>query len=125
MKIVIIGSGNIATFFAKKIHSAELSVVQIISNTESHAKELAQQIPCDFSTSVDDIYSDADVVILAVKDDVLRTFSLHKKLQNKLIIHTAGSVSLSDISGISNQVGSIWCMYSINKNYLPDRKDIP
>ena len=41
------------------------------------------------------------------------------------MIHTAGSLNLSHIANASPNIGSIWCMYSINKNHLPNRENIP
>ena len=43
MKIAIIGSGNIATFFAKKLTEHGFEIVQVISANPAHAKALAVQ----------------------------------------------------------------------------------
>lgn len=125
MKITIVGSGNIATFFGIKFKKAGHSILQVISSTESHAKELADTLSCDFDTDLNKLNVDSEVVLLAVKDDVLRTLVGYEVLQTKTIIHTAGSISLLDIASLSKNVGSMWCMYSINKNHLPERDDIP
>lgn len=125
MKIVIVGTGNIATFFAQKLIEAQHEIVQVISATLEHAKDFANVYKCDFTDDIRQIYKDADAYIFAVKDDVLIQFSHEIILQNKLVIHTAGSVSLAQIKNISDRVACIWCVYSINKNNLPIEKNIP
>jgi predicted short-subunit dehydrogenase-like oxidoreductase (DUF2520 family) len=46
-------------------------------------------------------------------------------LPEKLVIHTAGSIHLHELTGISLRQACIWCVYSINKNNLPSTNDIP
>jgi predicted short-subunit dehydrogenase-like oxidoreductase (DUF2520 family) len=125
LKIAILGSGNIATFFGNKFFMQGHQITQIISPTIEHAKQLSSSLQCDFATSMDDLNTQVDVILLAIKDDLLRNISFKQNTNNALIIHTAGSVRLSEISSVANNIGSIWCMYSINKNHLPDRSDIP
>lgn len=125
MKIAIVGSGNIATFFGMKLKENKHEIIQVISNTEAHAKELADKLNANFSTDLNQLSSNADIILLAIKDDVLRSLPKNSTFEDKLIIHTAGSVSLDEIMHLSQYVGSIWCMYSINKNFIPTRNDIP
>ena len=44
MKIVIIGSGNLATQLSLTLKDANHEIVQIFSRTEVHAQELAEKI---------------------------------------------------------------------------------
>ena len=44
MKIVIIGSGNLATQLSLALKDANQEIVQIFSRTEAHAQELAEKI---------------------------------------------------------------------------------
>ena len=46
MKVVIVGSGNVATVLGKVIHNAGHEIVQILSRNENHAKALAQTFNC-------------------------------------------------------------------------------
>jgi glutamyl-tRNA reductase len=46
MKIVIIGSGNLATNLSLALEDAGQDIVQIFSRTEAHAKELADKVGC-------------------------------------------------------------------------------
>jgi len=125
MKISIIGSGNIATFFAFKFHEAGHSIIQVISAHSEHARELADQYHASFGTAIQDVDTDADVCLLAVKDDIIDTILSQTDFSKKTIIHTAGSVTLKHLAAASENIGCIWCMYSVNKNHLPDRSNIP
>ncbi|MBK8145501.1 MAG: NAD(P)-binding domain-containing protein [Bacteroidetes bacterium] len=125
MKIVLIGSGNIATFFGKKFQTAGFEIVQVISYHLSHAEQLANQLACSFSDNMLDVNRDADVYLFAVKDDVLLEMAKRIFLPDKLVIHTAGSIHLHELAMMSNQLACLWCVYSISKKELPDKKIFP
>ncbi|GBL34964.1 hypothetical protein EMGBS15_05590 [Filimonas sp.] len=125
MNIAIIGSGNIATFFATKFHQGGHQIIQVISPTAENAKALASQFDSTYSTRIKELKDDADLCLLAVKDDLLQGILKEVDFKQKFLIHTAGSVTLKDLSSSSPNLGCIWCMYSINKNHLPERKNIP
>lgn len=124
MKIALIGSGHIATFLGIELAKHE-HIVQVISPNQMHAAKLAEQLNCAYSNKLADLTHEADVYILAVKDDVLIELAQQINRPNALVIHTAGAVDLQVLSPMSTQLGSIWCFYSIQKEHLPTRKDIP
>ena len=53
MKIVIIGSGNLATQLALALKDANQEIVQVFSRTSAHAKELADKIGCAYTASLE------------------------------------------------------------------------
>lgn len=124
MKIAIIGSGHIATFLGIELARHE-QIIQVISPNETHAAKLAEQLKCAYSNQLADLTHEADVYILAVKDDVLTELAQQISRPNALVIHTAGAIDLQVISPMSTKLGSLWCFYSIQKEHLPTRKDIP
>lgn len=125
MKIAIIGSGNIATFFATKFAACGHEIIQVISPTIEHAREFASQFNCDYKTSVNELNNETEVCVFAVKDDIIQSLLTQHNFNQKILIHTAGSIRLDQLSNASPNTGCIWCMYSINKNYLPHRTNIP
>lgn len=125
MKIAIIGSGNIATFFATKFASCGHEIIQVISPNADHATEFARQFNCDYSTSINELKDETEVCVLAVKDDIIQSLLTQHNFNHKILIHTAGSITLGLLSNASPNTGCIWCMYSINKNHLPLRTNIP
>ena len=70
-RVVIIGSGNVATSLAHGL-AACCEVAQIYSRQLSHAQALATAVGC--SDVTDDLLSlvpDADAYIIAVRDDAI------------------------------------------------------
>ncbi len=124
MKIAIAGAGNIATFFAKKFQAAGFEIVQVVAAHKEHAQQLAMQLNCSFTDQISDLDPGADVCLFAVKDDVLLDFAAKLRLK-QIVIHTAGSVALSELQAISSRVACIWPVYSIHKDKLPENPSLP
>lgn len=125
MKIALIGSGNIATFFAGKFHAHGHDIIQVISARYEHARDLADRYQAEPSDRIDALSPDADVVILAVRDDTIQELIRHPAMHHRTLVHTAGSFSLDLLLTATEHAGSLWCVYSVNKHHLPSRPDIP
>lgn len=126
MRIVIIGSGNIAHFFTPRLQRNGHEIIQIFSRNLENARQLAVANGIENYTSVSAaIATDADAYILAVRDDALQSLNELLRFEGKLIIHCAGAVALNAISDISPKNAVIWTLYSIRKNNLPASNDIP
>lgn len=122
MNITILGSGNVATYFGLALYNAGWHIRQVFS--PRNAAELAAKLG---TIPVDDpeLLEDADIFIIAVKDDAFKVFSNIAALKDKIVIHCSGSNSLGMFAGLSTQLGVIWPLYSVNKHNLPVTRDIP
>ena len=116
MNVVIIGSGNVATVFAKLIYSSSHSIIQVLSRNENHAKELASLYNSSWGTFKSTPYASADLYILAISDNSLAHLELYPSLGKKLVVHTAGSVSMDVLKEISENYGVIYPLQSLTKN---------
>lgn len=127
MKIVFIGSGNLATNLSLALKEAGHDIVQIFSRTEEHANELADKINCDYTTCVDDILRDADIYILSVKDDALCGLveTICPQRQNGLFLHTAGSMPMDVFKGHAAHYGVLYPMQTFSKSRRVDFREIP
>lgn len=125
MKIVVIGSGNIAGFFSEKFHRAGHEIVQVISPNMIHAQTLAQKFGAACNTDIDAIDLKADVCLLAVKDDVLLSFAPTLRLPDMTVLYTAGSVHLTELQAISANIACIWPVFSIHHSNHALPSDIP
>lgn len=126
MRIVIIGSGNIAHFFTPRVQKNGHEIVQIFSPNLENAKLLAAANAVgNYTSDLEAINPDADAYILAVRDDALK--ELNKKLSfgDKLVVHCAGAVPLDAIANISKNTAVIWTLYSIRKSNLPSSNEVP
>ncbi len=125
MKIVIIGAGNIAHFFAKRLILSHHQIVQIYSRTRVHGEELAAHTGAQLIDNLSELTLDADVYILAIKDDAVQEIGAQIKLEDKIVIHCAGAVPLSAIQNTSKHTAVIWSLYSIRKDDLPQTAEVP
>ncbi len=122
MKVVIIGAGNVATILGMKIFVAGHSIEQIIGRSETEAADLAETLNASHTTNLLQINDSADVYIISINDDHLEELALTLRLENKLVAHTAGSVSMSVLKNTSNNYGVLYPLQSLRKQttHLPD-----
>ncbi len=123
MNFSIIGSGNIATFIGTRCLEAGRVIDEVISTNEETGKALAKKLKASFTS--DYKKSEASTFLLAVPDDAIRDLSKTDFFKEKKVIHTSGSIGLKEIENISEHIACIWPIYSIQKEKLPTRKDIP
>lgn len=127
MKIVIIGSGNLATHLSLALKEAGCDIVQVFSRTAVHAEALAQQIGCSYTDCVDAIRSDADIYIFSVKDDALATLitEVCRKRPDALFLHTAGSLPMTVFEGQASHYGVLYPMQTFSKARRVEFREIP
>lgn len=124
--IVIIGAGNLGTQLALALHEKNIRISQIYSRTSESARELAEKVNADFTNDLSKIITDADIYMIAVKDsaiqEVLENLSLD---ENRLIVHTAGSVSMKIIEGFTFNYGVFYPLQTFSKLRKVDFSVIP
>lgn len=126
MRIVFIGSGNIAHFFATRLQRKGHEIVQVYSRREAHARALATLCGAGNATGdIAAIATDADAYILAIKDDALAEVAASLRFAGKVVIHCAGAVPLEVMEAISEHRAVIWSLYSVRKNNLPQNGEVP
>ena len=116
MKIVIVGSGNAATVLGKVIKRAGHDIIQVLSRNEVHAKTLADILGCQSGNYITTPYKDADLYLFALTDNALHHLYEHVQLEDKLVVHTCGSVSKNVLTEISEKHGVLYPLQTLNKN---------
>ena len=124
MRVVLIGSGNVATVMGRLIFRNKHEVVQVVSRNTEHAKQLADELGCSWSGSNDAVDRDADLYLVAVSDSALYELNKSFHIGNKLIVHTAGSVSKEVLKDSSANFGVIYPLQSLRKE-MEYTDDIP
>lgn len=119
MQIVMIGSGNVATVLCRLLYKAGHDIKQVFSRSLENAAELAHEYKSNFTSSMAEITADADIYIVAVSDDALPQIALQFPHPNKLVVHTAASVSKGVFSNLSNQYGVLYPLQSLRKQSSP------
>ena len=109
------------------LKDANQEIVQIFSRTSAHAKELADKIGCAYTASLEAVLPDADIYILAVKDDALAALAanLCAARTDALFLHTAGSMPMDVFKGHALQYGVLYPMQTFSKNRRVNFREIP
>lgn len=97
MKIEIIGQGNVGSHLAKAFRDAGHDVNNISSR------------------SLDKHRNDADLYLIAVKDDLVESVAERLDIRNKVIAHTSGSIPVSALQKISLHSGVLYPCQTFTK----------
>lgn len=138
MKIVFLGSGNVATHLSQALnHSMSDEVVQVYSPTAENAESLAELLSCGYCTDINDVDVNADIYICSVKDSVQRQVWLALKkhfndsnvtLAEKIVVHTAGALAMDGEDGLSSvfpNCGVVYPVQSFSKQRSVDLSHTP
>lgn len=124
-KIVLIGSGNLATRLSHALYDNGFEIIQIFSKTDEHAKALADCFGCAWTTEPEQINPDADLYIFALKDTVLEEIIGRVPLNKGIWVHTAGSMPMSVFENKPEHYGVFYMMQSFSKQRTLDFSKIP
>lgn len=125
MRLVFIGSGNMASYFAPGLQAAGHDVVQIYSRKLLHAQFLAEKTGSLATDKLNELIPDADAYILAIKDDALEEVAAQLHFPGKVAIHCAGALPLDVLQPVSEHRAVIWSLYSVKANNLPKSDQVP
>jgi len=122
MKIVMIGAGNVATVLGKLFYKSGFPIIQIVGRSKESANKLAAELNTEAIFSLEQISQEADLYIIAVPDDSVNSIAEKLLLNGKVVVHTAGTLSLNTIHKTSNNIGIIWPLQSLRKqiNEIPE-----
>lgn len=124
MKIVLLGSGNLATNIGLALKHANVNIIQVFSQTVANAKCLAEKIGCEYTASTEAIYK-ADIYISALKDSVATEVWSKINFNDKLLLHTSGSLSIDLLKEHSTNYGVIYPLMTLSKDRVIPFDDIP
>jgi predicted short-subunit dehydrogenase-like oxidoreductase (DUF2520 family) len=115
MKIVLIGSGNVATVLGRLCKQNGHQIIQVMSRHTDNAKKLAGELGAAYDNYDGKTDLSADIYIVAINDGVLFDLNKSFSLGDKLIVHTAGSVSKEVLKDISSRYGVLYPFQSLRK----------
>lgn len=125
LRIVIIGSGNVATHLAHAL-APKANIVQIMSPHIENAQRLADTLPSASAIDkIEDLLNDADCYIVAIKDDAIAPLLQTIKHTNGLWIHTSGSVPASVFEGRVNNYGVLYPLQTFTRNININLTKVP
>lgn len=122
IKIVIIGSGNVAHHLISAFsESTESELVQVFSRNKANVDNAPKSVIV--TDNFDELVA-ADLYIIAVSDDAIASVSQQLPFENRLVVHTSGSVSIKDLDS-KNRRGVFYPLQSFSKSKPVVFKEIP
>ena len=119
MKVVIIGSGNVATVLGGKARAAGHEILQVVSRNPETASSLAREWACAYTAQWSKTDQTADIYIVALNDKALENIGSVLALPGKLVVHTAGAVSVSALEPVSANSGVLYPLQSLRAAIRP------
>ncbi len=122
IKIVIIGSGNIAYHLCSALQNKE--GVSIVQRYRRHSKnDLKFDENIEVTGQLNNL-AKADLYIIAVADDVITQVSLELNIKNGLVVHTSGSRSIEDLK-CQTCKGVFYPVQTFSMDKIIDFKEVP
>lgn len=121
MKIVIIGSGNVAFHLAKAFTQNNIEVSQIFGRNEVELNKISEELNIPYSTKE---LADADLYLISVSDSAVEQVSDLIKTEKALVAHTSGSLPLEILKG-NYRKASFYPLQTFSKTKNLDYSKIP
>jgi predicted short-subunit dehydrogenase-like oxidoreductase (DUF2520 family) len=122
IKVVVIGSGNVAVHFIKALGNAPQ--VQLVQAVARRPEELEGLLPYDNITADFNKISEADVYLISVTDGAIGEVSGQLPFAGKLVVHTSGSTGMEALNA-KNRRGVFYPLQTFSKAKDVDFKTIP
>ncbi len=121
MQVVIIGTGNTAHILGRLIRQAGHQVLTVMGRNFEHARALAEILEARPASLAEEIDQHAQVVLLAVADQALENVAAGIHLKKGILVHTAGTVSMSVLKNSAANYGVLYPLQSLRK----EAKELP
>ena len=121
MKIVIIGSGNVAYHLAKAFTQNNIEVSQIFGRNEVELNKISEELNIPYSTKDLD---DADLYLISVSDSAVEQVSDLIRTEKALVAHTSGSLPIETLKG-NYRKASFYPLQTFSKTKNLDYSKIP
>jgi predicted short-subunit dehydrogenase-like oxidoreductase (DUF2520 family) len=115
MKVIIIGSGNVATVLGRKIVEAGHEIIQVAGRNLQKVIALSSSLKAGYTTNFLEISMLADIYIISVSDVAISEVAALLKLNNKLVVHTAAAVSKDVLAESSENYGVLYPLQTLRK----------
>lgn len=115
MKIVIIGSGKVATWMGKTFMKRNYEIIQVYSRKKQHSEKLGKSLNTAATDNLEEINTGADLYLIAVADNGIEKVAEKLPGLNGIVVHTSGGTDISVLKNISQHYGVMWPMISVTK----------
>ena len=111
-KVVILGIGNLASCMYKAFKACgQVQLVQLFNRSIEKIRHFENEI--DITDNLPEL-KEADIYIISTADDAISVLSNMLPFKDKLVVHTSGSVPLSELSN-KNRRGVFYPLQTFSK----------
>ncbi|CAM3858478.1 MULTISPECIES: Rossmann-like and DUF2520 domain-containing protein [Flavobacterium] len=122
IKVVIIGSGNVAQHLLKvMLNTEEVTIVQVFARSKESISHLI--VENQITSTYNDI-KEADVYIISVSDNAIAEVASNLPFKNRLVVHTSGTSELSVLDN-KNRKGVFYPLQTFSRSKAVDFSTIP
>lgn len=110
-KVVVIGTGKVASHLTKALLAKDIDVAQIVARSEESAQRMMQVIGTNipYTTQKSAVINDADLYICSVKDDAIAQAVDGINIpENALLVHTSGSTDSQILAPFAANYGVLY-----------------
>lgn len=115
MKIVIIGSGNVAATLGRKFIKSGHKILQVAGRNAVAASALAAEWDTQFCSTISFINTNADFYLIAVSDNAIAEIASALSLPGKVVAHTAGAVKIDVLKHVTDNYGVFYPLQSLRQ----------
>ena len=125
MKIVVLGSGNVATHLTVALKNAGHDILQVYSRNIQHAEVLGKMVDAQTTNSLNDIFPESDFYICMLKDDCLSEILKQVPATKGIWLHTSGLVGLDIFPSYISKYGVLYPLQTFSKMREIDFNEVP
>jgi len=124
INIIILGAGKVATHIGQALLSKGCNIQQVYNRTETKGIVLASALNSIYINDIKYLRTDADIYILALRDDVLMDLITTMPLVSGIVCHTSGKTPMSIFERFANH-GVFYPFQTFSENKAVDFTTIP
>jgi len=113
--IVILGAGSVATHLALALNFHGYRITQIYSRTSNSAEMLSQKTNSLFITNLQELETNADLYVIALKDSVVECL-IRKLHVNGIVVHTSGTLPMGILSNMTSRYGVFYPLQTFSRS---------
>lgn len=125
MRIVILGTGNLATRLGLALLAKNAAIVQVYGRSHAGATTLADLLGCPWTSDKSEILQDADLYILAVTEEAIPDILQDTPIRNHMLVHTSGSVPMDILATFSENYGVFYPLQTMSAQKAIDFSNVP
>jgi len=125
MRIVLFGTGNLATRLGIALRAQNAEIVQVFGRSKEAGLLLSGMLGCAFTSLKSEIRLDADLFILAISEGAIIEILAEVPIANQLVVHTSGSLDIGLLSAFSRNYGAFYPLQTFSKQKPVDFSTVP